>query len=869
MYRIKEVAIKDFRGFREAHFPIPDVDIVLVAGGNGFGKSSFFDAMEWGLTGSLRRYAESSQEKNSEIFLTNRYSTGPGQVKIVLSHGADEMVVQRRTEIRRGNDFNDGKLAGITQQELEEGLVKEEFVGKYDFTRGFNFSHLLSQELIDEFVRGFKATDRYDVLSHLIGIQDYANYTDRFRLLEREVRQPLDTLHLEILTWEKDQEKYEALVQQEQEGLGGLEGRWEKLTDQWNQLIPAVYTNLDERQQHLATQANHPELLHHIRTLHTALTTRIRLHRNQYQTLIKLLAQFPSYQSKLREREQVEQEREELKERLQGLKRLATLDGIRTHLELYQNRLSLEREYDALNNHWKQLEIGLQIFRRNELGLVDKLYILETELHDPLLQEYANQMRAVQAELREVEEQWNILNKMQEQLGQMEMDILQRTVHYFVLHPHMEHCPVCRTAVDPQSLVQQLKERIELEKRTVESEQVTHRERLYEELLQVRKRYAAVVTVTQHYLDTLESTQREEWSSIVEKKFQMDQQLTLTNRVQEELTSLNLDHFPEDEIAQEIEVEYSALKAQIDSASSGLTPFRIERRLEELERTESTLVEQIVSYEREINTQNIAEVHSIALETALHSLETEIAAMESQIILLEEMIKEGDLLFLQTQNSLNRQKLQSIQTQLIHSREKAIELEKLRKDLKDLQSAVPTVLKTMTLEVLNLYKQTVNTFLHLLNPQPFFTQLDWEISQSSFNHGTLVLQSISADGQYRMNPSYTYSAAQINLIALSFFLGFAVQQHWSKLQCIFMDDPIQNMDDINIFGFVDVIRALCLNGAVRKQIFISTHDRKFINFMLKKFRMLRVFVLDYKGYGENGPVIETKMVEPTIALSRP
>jgi hypothetical protein len=247
-------------------------------------------------------------------------------------------------------------------------------------------------------------------------------------------------------------------------------------------------------------------------------------------------------------------------------------------------------------------------------------------------------------------------------------------------------------------------------------------------------------------------------------------------------------------------------------------------------------------------------------------VEREITTAENGLTRLQEMVTEVEMILLQIRNSTNREKLQMTQDELARCQTKAMELEALQKNLKDLEAQVPIVLKEMTMGILDHYKETVNEFLHLLNPQPFFTHLDWKVSHSHFNNGTLVLQSISADGQYRMNPSFTYSSAQINLIALSFFLSFAVQQHWSNLECIFMDDPIQNMDDINIFGFVDVIRALCLNGHMRKQIFISTHDRKFVNFMLKKFRMLRVFLLDYKGYGERGPVIETRMVEPTITL---
>jgi DNA repair exonuclease SbcCD ATPase subunit len=65
MYKIKSLGIKDFRAFRDQKIEIPSsAQIILITGNNGLGKTSFFDAVEWGFTGSLRRYEEESREKN-------------------------------------------------------------------------------------------------------------------------------------------------------------------------------------------------------------------------------------------------------------------------------------------------------------------------------------------------------------------------------------------------------------------------------------------------------------------------------------------------------------------------------------------------------------------------------------------------------------------------------------------------------------------------------------------------------------------------------------------------------------------------------------------------------------------------------------
>jgi hypothetical protein len=96
-----------------------------------------------------------------------------------------------------------------------------------------------------------------------------------------------------------------------------------------------------------------------------------------------------------------------------------------------------------------------------------------------------------------------------------------------------------------------------------------------------------------------------------------------------------------------------------------------------------------------------------------------------------------------------------------------------------------------------------------INPQPIFNRIDWE-RDSSYNKGTLVLKMLS-DLDYEANPSYIYSSAQVNTVVLSLFLSFVLNNNWSKLNAVFMDDPVQNMDDINIFAFIDVIRSICLH----------------------------------------------------------
>lgn len=104
-----------------------------------------------------------------------------------------------------------------------------------------------------------------------------------------------------------------------------------------------------------------------------------------------------------------------------------------------------------------------------------------------------------------------------------------------------------------------------------------------------------------------------------------------------------------------------------------------------------------------------------------------------------------------------------------------------------------------------------------------------------------------AGNHKKHSPSYIFSSAQNNVLALSIFLSFAIKQQWSNLDSIFLDDPIQNMDDINIHSFVDLVRSI--QKQTNKQFFISTHDDRIYNFMLNKFGKNNVHTFEYQDYG--------------------
>lgn len=76
---------------------------------------------------------------------------------------------------------------------------------------------------------------------------------------------------------------------------------------------------------------------------------------------------------------------------------------------------------------------------------------------------------------------------------------------------------------------------------------------------------------------------------------------------------------------------------------------------------------------------------------------------------------------------------------------------------------------------------------------------------------------------------FSMSAGQLSALIISFTL--ALNKKYSRNKVLFIDDPVQTMDEINITGFIELLR----NEFNDRQIFISTHESMMSTYMRYKF----------------------------------
>jgi exonuclease SbcC len=180
--------------------------------------------------------------------------------------------------------------------------------------------------------------------------------------------------------------------------------------------------------------------------------------------------------------------------------------------------------------------------------------------------------------------------------------------------------------------------------------------------------------------------------------------------------------------------------------------------------------------------------------------------------------------------------------EFLQSENAKIELQRLVTDKAFLEERVQLMLngeivktKTFLQEKVKefFFEDLINDLYRKIDPHPDFKEVyfsaDFDVDTPRLD----VFVRNEFNKKIDLIPNLYFSTAQINILSLSIFLATALNT--PGYDCIFIDDPIQSMDSVNILSTIDLLRSLVLN--YNKQIILSTHDETFFNLLKKKMPM--------------------------------
>ena len=172
----KWVEIEGFRGFNRRQRINLDASALIVVGPNGTGKTSFFDAIQWLLLGSLERLERWRVRRNDEHIVNSYRGSEPAVVEAELE------IQGRRIHLRRQGRYDVGLLEweadGVAARGDDAERKLSDALGAragQDIRGLLMTSALLQQDVVREVLED-KPAERYRHLAALLGLDELGTF---------------------------------------------------------------------------------------------------------------------------------------------------------------------------------------------------------------------------------------------------------------------------------------------------------------------------------------------------------------------------------------------------------------------------------------------------------------------------------------------------------------------------------------------------------------------------------------------------------------------------------------------------------------------------------------------------------------------
>ena len=175
----------------------------------------------------------------------------------------------------------------------------------------------------------------------------------------------------------------------------------------------------------------------------------------------------------------------------------------------------------------------------------------------------------------------------------------------------------------------------------------------------------------------------------------------------------------------------------------------------------------------------------------------------------------------------NLKLLEDTKKELVKVTARKNQLNKIIKRLLDYQEAIDEGIQEYKKKIIKdieplLHVYTAKIFQQKFNGKSIFISYDEKIENIQLINSVKDKQDIL----------YSMSSGQLSAVALAFLLCMnQVYSNRKTCSILLIDDPVQTIDDVNMVGFVDILRY----GFADRQIFVSTHEQKFEWFLRYRY----------------------------------
>jgi exonuclease SbcC len=879
--KINKIVFNNFRNYKDKHIFELNKQITILYGENGNGKSSFFDGIEWCLTGVISRFSDKKPPKgaiaNKKIIL--------GEECFVEIYFSDLCI--RRAFPRNNNSFgnidfcllsvnNSGTYERIASGEenvdsalreiFEEKGVKYKDI-KYKVGEIINKAYILSQDQVSDFVTRDKPNDRYNALASIMGFEKVL----KLRKNLNNSRKMLNDAFLEL---ENEKEELEKKRDALQTKIKPIDNEFlKRFINEYNILPQSkreVKEKSDQLQSQLFTIENEIEHINKIK--HDEVDTVYDLEKMINLTQNQLF----SWENKLKELV-IEEDKitTEINSKNKTIVKVTQNSKVKDELtEARRNINDLSSQLDALMlepeaNSYEKIKTSINEAEK-EKRIVEyaRKYKNEYDSAKLFISDYVDVLSGKQAKLEKQKEHLLEISKKEDTITSKilnndknsSLNILIKSIediqNFININDQNGVCPVCLSNVGEQldSIINenlnQLINNVGKQKEMVANElkakdlleiEIHRQKNIIKDLELEIENFITKNTLSQETIRNIEDNHLFGIYFFLHIEAIYQKEAYIKGKLKKLRIALD--------ISNQIEgyKEKVALNSNVDKSILDEDLQTLLRKQDKLDKSSKLTKVNIHEAEKRISTykKSIFQLENTKGEYEGYFKKYKEGSLVSILIILDKRqleLKKSLNLYHEVLPIIdNQQYNKEIEEEL---KENGGELTNVLKKSENIYNKVKIMDGILTdldreygeeaTDFLNNSNSSIQTYYRYLNPNPSeFNNLHFEVIDNE-NLYIKIKHSDNNDNDGEMvNALYTdanmvLSSGQLNILALAIFIATNEAQDCSYFDFIAIDDPIQNMDDINRFSISDIL------GNLNRQLIFSTHDQEFLNLFLKK-----------------------------------
>ncbi|WP_216831692.1 AAA family ATPase [Alkalihalobacterium elongatum] len=926
------VKIKNFRGYgenldREDRCYVYDdleAPLVIFKGYNGFGKTSFYEAIEWCLTDNVYRLEKFYEDNTYRVNELKRshylkfYHPIHGNstkreiyVELIFSNGL-RIIRKSNSNILRTTDkdrlYKSTVLMGYDKlNEVTNEQILKQFILKAKNIDVFFHTHMLGQESISDFLRHNSPAKRREIFMQLLQeeelnalfleVQKYINAGNSIS----KKKSDLDKKIGEYQTSQREIEKFIRNLD-----FGNLEEYLNSLQDYYKLIEKIINDNIElskklevdslilhnkiniencvsflqnvsfsqtklaaHKESNLAKREELGRIKNKLETLKVLNTAKIKIQNSEHAK--KLLENnIDELQAKLEELKGGKKHSSDSKKKFEKtLNKLIAYKNTFSNLTFYIKMTDLKIKEDL----WKEFEKELSrwvSFNTEFKDLLNDNEIKNTNtewfnLIRKNYDEYQVKINQKKSSLEEIRKTKSVVSELNTEYQQ----VLSQVKKLLIENADINNCPVC------------LNDDFSDAKYNVKVNNWEPDSSISEKILAIVDTTSSSGSKEIEELSTKESEIIEDIKSLQSslKKEVLEQLANKLVNIKDEFVSIfemieeqinnKINEFDAElqKHKKEIEVESNKYNKLIESINA---LFGIDQTLNVIEKGK---LEKFIINKEEWFKLNSEKFDILKNTVSLTEIENEITLLkggkvnqytEVDITLNIENINAEDEIInriLEKLNEISKFKIpveyesglkefDNLSNKITNLSQKKVLLDQYRQEINDVHGKLLGQQRRVVKE--RLEKHPIISWVYeTINPHPFHKKLHI----TNTERGTNFIGETQLDDKIELYLDQMFSTAQLNILALSIFFGLGLTQRYSKLQQLFLDDPIQSMDDVNILALIDVIRAIMDSRYNDKHIVISTHNEDFAQLVAIKMRNRGIVQYNITGYTEEGPKV--------------